>query len=82
MTTTPARRADVVPAPIKGTRYALGSYTPTVGLSARPRTIYVLFLNGVEVDRGSKADIMRNVKAAPGTPLGVCHARYDAAAAR
>jgi hypothetical protein len=32
---------------------------------------------GVEVDRGSKTDLMRNAKAAPGTPLGVCHARYD-----
>ena len=63
--------------PIRGTRYALGSFLPTVGLSARPRPIYVLTLDGVEVDRGSKADLMGNAKSAPGSPLGVCHARYD-----
>lgn len=63
--------------PLKGTRYALGSYTPTVGLSPRPRTIYVLLLNGVEVDRGSKADLTQCAKSAAGSPLGVCHARYD-----
>jgi hypothetical protein len=75
--TTYAEALAAKHAPIKGTRYALTSYTPTVGLSARPRTIYVLTLDGVEVDRGSKTDLMRNAKAAPGTPLGVCHARYD-----
>jgi hypothetical protein len=63
--------------PIRGTRYALGSFTPTVGLSARPRTIYVLVLDGVEVDRGSKADLTQCAKAPEGSPLGVCHARYD-----
>lgn len=37
--------------------FTLGSFTPTVGLTARPRTIWVLFFNGVVATRGSKADI-------------------------
>jgi hypothetical protein len=68
--------------PIRGTRYALGSFLPTVGLTARPRPIYILTLDGVEVDRGSKADLMLCAKSAPGSPLGVCHARYDRAAGK
>jgi hypothetical protein len=64
--------------PIKGTRYALGSFLPTVGLSARQRAVYVLTLEGVEVDRGSKADLTQAAKAPEGSPLGECHARYDA----
>jgi hypothetical protein len=64
--------------PIKGTRYALGSFLPTVGLSARQRAVYVLTLEGVEVDRGSKADLVQCAKSPEGSPLGACHARYDA----
>jgi hypothetical protein len=63
--------------PIRGTRYALGSFVPTVGLTARPRPIYVLTLDGVEVDRGSKSDLMQAAKSPAGSPLGECHARYD-----
>lgn len=62
--------------PIRGTRYALGSYLPTVGLTARPRPIYVLTLDGVEVDRGSKSDLMLCAKSAADSPLGACHERY------
>lgn len=63
--------------PVRGTRYALGSFVPTVGLSARPRPIYVLTLDGVEVDRGSKSDLLLCAKSPAGSPLGVCHDRYD-----
>jgi hypothetical protein len=63
--------------PIRGTRYAIGSFLPTVGLSPRPRPIYVLVLDGVEVDRGSKGDLLLNAKSPVGSPLGVCHDRYD-----
>ena len=68
--------------PIRGTRYALGSFLPTTGLSARPRPIYVLTVDGVEVDRGSKADLTLCAKSPEGSPLGACHARYDATLAR
>jgi hypothetical protein len=70
---------DAVPTakPIKGTRYSLGEFTPTVGLSARPRKIYILVLNGQIVDRGSKADLVQCAKSVEGTPLGTCHARYS-----
>jgi hypothetical protein len=71
------REAIETATPIRGTRYALGSFLPTVGLSARPRPIYVLTLDGVEVDRGSKADLMQCAKSPAGSPLGACHARYD-----
>lgn len=67
--------------PVRGTRYALGSFVPSVGLSARPRPIYVLTLDGVEVDRGSKSDLLLCAKSTEGSPLGVCHARYDRARA-
>lgn len=77
-----AREAAATARPIPGTRYALGSFLPTVGLSARPRPIYILTLEGVEVDRGSKADLMGNAKSPEGSPRGVCHARYDATVAR
>lgn len=56
--------------PIKGTRYALGSYRAH-------RLIYVLVLDGVEVERGTKAEIMLYAKSDPNSPLGACHARYD-----
>lgn len=59
------REAIATAKPIKGTRYALGSYTPTVGLSARPRAIYVLVLDGVDVDRGSKTTLLQNAKSTP-----------------
>jgi hypothetical protein len=83
MTSTPTTHASTLSEaiqtakPIRGTRYALGSFLPTVGTSARPRPIYVLTLDGVEVDRGSKADLTQCAKSAPGSPLGECHARYD-----
>jgi hypothetical protein len=75
--------------PIPGTRYGLGSFLPTVGLTlttqrtndgrfvARPRPIYVLTVDGVEVDRGSKADLVGNAKSPVGSPRGACHDRYD-----
>lgn len=63
--------------PIHGTRYALGSYIPAVGLSARPRPVYVLTLEGVVVDLGSKSDLMLCAKSPAGSPLGACHDRYD-----
>lgn len=80
MTTHAATLKEAVESarPIRGTRYAIGSFLPMVGLSARPRPIYVLTLDGVEVDRGSKADLMLCAKSAPGSPLGACHARYEA----
>lgn len=70
---------DAIPTakPIKGTRYSLGAFVPTVGLSSRPRTIYILVLNDVIVDRGSKAGLMQCAKSAVGSPLGTCHARYS-----
>jgi hypothetical protein len=83
MTSTPTTHASTLSEaiqtakPIRGTRYALGSFLPTVGTSARPRPIYVLTLDGVEVDRGSKADLMGNAKSPEGSPRGECHARYD-----
>lgn len=84
MTTHAATLKEAVESarPIRGTRYALGSFLPTVGLSARRRPIYVLTLEGVEVDRGSKADLMLNAKSPAGSPLGACHARYDRTRAR
>ena len=83
MTSTPTTHASTLSEaiqtakPIRGTRYALGSFLPTVGTSARPRPIYVLTLDGVEVDRGSKADLTQCAKSPEGSPLGACHARYD-----
>lgn len=68
--------------PIRGTRYAIGSFLPTVGLSPRPRPIYVLTLDGVEVDRGSKADLMLCAKSPEGSPLGACHDRYTSTLAK
>lgn len=61
--------------PIKGTRYSLGEFVPTVSLGSRK--IYILVLNDTIVDRGSKADLMQCAKSVEGTPLGTCHARYS-----
>jgi hypothetical protein len=38
--------------------FGLASYIPTVGLSARPRAIWRLTYNHVEVARGSKSDLL------------------------
>lgn len=63
--------------PIKGTPYWLNSYSPKVGLSAKPKLIWVLILNGRIIDQGSKADLLLGAKSAKGTPLGACHIRYE-----
>jgi hypothetical protein len=75
------REAIETATPIRGTRYAIGSFLPTVGLSARPRPIYVLTLDGVEVDRGSKTDLMQCAKSPAGSPLGAlpCPLRHHPA---
>lgn len=68
--------------PLRGTRYGITSYTPTVGTATRPRTIHMLVLDGVVIDRGSKSDLTLIAKSAVGSPLGAQHAIYDSIVAR